>query len=353
MPRGKINANQGKAGMTMRNILMLGLLGALVAASAAAQPAGDMLRGKTVTVFIGFSAGGGYDTYARLVARHIGKYLPGSPTVIPQNMPGAGSLTLANHIYNVAPKDGTAIGSVEGGILFEALYNKNSPIKFDPRKFTWVGGVNREVSTCQAWHSSPVTKFSDAFKKPMTVGGTGPGGDPYLFPRILNSVLHTKFKLVSGYPGTNEIFLAMEKGELDGICGWYWSSVKAVKNDWLEQKKIVPLVQLALHKHPSFPDVPLVLDFAKTPEDRKVLEITFAPMGMGRPYLAPPGLSNDRRDALRTAFAKTMKDKDLLAEAKKAKLEINPTTGDEIEGIVAEIYAAPKSVIERAAAARK
>lgn len=339
--------------MIIRNILVLGALAVLATTPVAAQPSGDMFKGKTVTVFIGFSAGGGYDVYARMVARYIGKYLPGNPTVIPQNMPGAGSLTLANHIYNVAPKDGTAFGSVEGGILFEKLYNKDTPIKFDPRKFTWVGGVNREVSTCQAWSASPVTKFSDAFEKSMTVGGTGPGGDPYLFPRILNSVLHTKFKLVSGYPGTNEIFLAMEKGELDGICGWYWSSVKAVKGDWLEQKKIVPLVQLALQKHPSFPDVPLVLDFAKTPEDRQVLEITFAPMGMGRPYLAPPGLSDDRRDALRTAFAEAMKDKELLAEAKKAKLEINPTTGEEIEAIVAKIYAAPQSVIDRAAAARK
>jgi tripartite-type tricarboxylate transporter receptor subunit TctC len=339
--------------MTIRMMLILATLAALATGPVAAQPASDMFRGKNVTVFIGFSPGGGYDVYARMVARHIGKYLPGNPTVVPQNMPGAGSLTLANHIYNVAPKDGTAFGSVEGGILFEALYVKDSPIKFDPQKFTWVGGVNREVSTCQAWSASPVTKFSEAFEKTMTVGGTGPGGDPYLFPRILNSVLDTKFKLVSGYPGTNEIFLAMEQRELDGICGWYWSSVKAVKNDWLEQKKIVPLVQLALEKHPSFPDVPLVLDFAKTPEDRQVLEITFAPMGMGRPYLAPPGVPADRRDALRAAFAHTMKDKDLLTEAEKVKLEINPTTGEEIERVVAKIYAAPQSVIDRAAAARK
>lgn len=339
--------------MTMRKTFVLGILAALAAEPAAAQPAGDMFRGKTVTVYIGFSPGGGYDTYARMVARHIGKYLPGNPTVIPQNMPGAGSLTLANHIYNVAPKDGTAFGSVEGGILFEGLYIKDAPVKFDPRKFTWVGGVNKEVSTCQAWNASPVTTFRDAFEKTMTVGGTGPGGDPHLFPRILNSVLNTKFKIVSGYPGTNEIFLAMEQRELDGICGWYWSSVKAVKNDWLEQKKIVPLVQLALEKHPSFPDVPLVLDFAKTPEDRQVLEITFAPMGMGRPYLAPPDLPADRRDALRSAFAQAMKDKVFLTEAEKAKLEINPTTGAEIEAVVAKIYAAPQSVIDRAAAARK
>lgn len=344
--------------MTRRKILVLGALPVILAGlietrPTQAQPAGELFRGKTITVMIGFSPGGGYDVYARMVARYIDKYLPGKPRVIPQNMPGAGSLTLANHIFNAAPKDGTVFGSVEGGILFEGLYIKNAPVKFDPRKFTWVGGVNREVSTCQAWHASPVTNFKDAFVKTMAVGGTGPGGDPHLFPRILNSVLDTKFKIVSGYPGTNEIFLAMEQRELDGICGWYWSSVKAVKNDWLEQKKIVPLVQLALEKHPSFPNVPLVLDFAKTPEDRQVLEITFAPMGMGRPYLAPPDIPADRRDALRSAFAQTMKDKNLLAEAEKAKLEFNPTTAAEIEAVIAKIYAMPQAVIDRATAARK
>jgi hypothetical protein len=187
----------------------------------------------------------------------------------------------------------------------------------------------------------------------MTVGGTGPGGDPYVFPKVLNAVLGTKFKLVSGYPGTNEIWAAMENGELDGICGWYWSSITSRKNDWLTQKQIIPLVQVGIHKHPQHADVPLVLDYAKTEADRQVLELTFANMAMGRPFMAPPGLPPGRLATLQRAFADTMKDTAFLADTDKAKLEVNPTTGPEIDALLKKLHAFPKEVIERAAQARK
>jgi tripartite-type tricarboxylate transporter receptor subunit TctC len=326
---------------------------ALAAFIGSAQAADDdaFFKGKQVNVIIGFTTGGGYDLYARFVAKHMGSHLSGA-TLIPQNMPGAGSLKAANYIYNVAPKDGLTWGIVEQGVIFEPLFG-NEGAQFDAVKFGWIGGVNDEVSTCQAWHGSPVKTFDDAFKKEMTVGGTGPGGDPYVFPKVLNAVLGTKFKLVSGYPGTNEIWAAMEKGELDGICGWYWSSITSRKNDWLVNKQIIPLVQVGIHKHPNYPDIPLVLDYAKSEADRQVLELTFANMAMGRPFMAPPGLPPARLATLRRAFADTMKDPAFLADTQKAMLEVNPTTGEQVEALLQRLHAYPKDVVDRAAAARK
>ncbi|HTI88597.1 MAG TPA: hypothetical protein VL966_18500 [Alphaproteobacteria bacterium] len=318
-----------------------------------AQAADDdaFFKGKQVTVIIGFTTGGGYDLYARFVAKHMGSHLSGA-TFIPQNMPGAGSLKAANYIYNVAPKDGTYFGIVEQGTVFEPLFG-NESAQFDAVKFGWIGGVNDEVSTCQAWHASPVKTFDEAFKKEMTVGGTAPGGDPYVFPKVLNAVLGTKFKMIPGYPGTNEIWAGMEKGELDGICGWYWSSITSRKNDWLVNKQIIPLIQIGIHKHPNYPDIPLVLDYAKTEADRQVLELTFANMAMGRPFMAPPGLPPARLATLRRAFADTMKDPAFLADTQKAMLEVNPTTGEQVEALLKKLHAYPKDVVDRAAAARK
>jgi tripartite-type tricarboxylate transporter receptor subunit TctC len=336
----------------MRIALSVIAASALIAAARPADAADDgFFKGRQVFVIIGFSAGGGYDLYARLLAKHMGGHLSGA-TLLPQNMPGAGSLKAANYIYNVAPKDGTYFGIVEQGVLFEPLFG-NEGAQFDAQKFGWIGGVNAEVSTCVAWHNSPVKTFEEAFTKEMTVGGTGPGSDPYVFPRVLNAVLGTKFKLISGYPGTNEIWAGMENGELDGLCGWYWSSITSRKNDWLVEKKIIPMIQIGIHKHPDHPDVPLVLDYAKTESDRQVLELTFANMAMGRPFMAPPGMPAGRLATLRGAFADTMKDPGFLADAAKAKLEVNPTTGEEIDALLKRLYAYPPAVVERAAQARK
>ncbi len=267
-------------------------------------------------------------------------------------MPGAGGLTLTNYLYSVAAKDGSMVATIEPGSAFEPLWG-NPGAQFDATKFIWLGGMNSEVSTCQAWHSSPAKSLDEARETVMIVGGTGSSDGNYIYPKVLNEFVGTKFKLVAGYPGTNEIHLAMERGEVHGICGWFWSSILTRRADWLNDKKIIPLVQLALEKHPSFPNVPLAIDMAKTEDDRKALELILAPTKMGRPYIAPPGVPADRVKVLRDAFAATMKDPEFLVDAKKFDFEINPTTGDELTAIVQRIYATPKAIVQRAAEARK
>jgi tripartite-type tricarboxylate transporter receptor subunit TctC len=323
-------------------------LGAQIS-SAQAQDAAAFFKGRNVNMEIGYSAGGGYDVYARMIARFMGKHIPGAPAVIPKNMQGAGSLRLANWIYTAAPKDGTEIGTIGRGIAFDPLLgNKNA--QFDAGKFTWLGSATNEVSVCVAWEGSGITKFDDLYTKTLAVGGTGGGADTDVFPQILNAVLGTKMKLISGYPGGNDVGLAMERGEVQGRCGWSWSSVQATHKDWITQKKIVVLVQLALSKHSDLPDVPLVTDLAKTDEQRQILKLIFARQVMGRPYLAPPGVPKERVEVLRQAFLDTMKDKEFLAEADTAQLEINPVTGPAIEKLLQEVYQTPADIAAKAAA---
>jgi tripartite-type tricarboxylate transporter receptor subunit TctC len=315
--------------------------------SAYAQDAAAFFKGRNVNMEIGYSVGGGYDVYARMIARFIGKHIPGAPTVVTKNMEGAGSLRLANWIYNAAPKDGTEMGTIGRGVAFDPLLG-NKSAQFDASKFTWIGSANNEVSVCVAWQNAGIGKFEDLYSKPMTVGGTGGGSDTDVFPQILNAVLGTKMKVISGYPGGNDVGLAMERGEVQGRCGWSWSSVQATHKDWVEQKKIVILVQLALSKHPELPDVPLVTDLAKTDEERQILKLIFARQVIGRPYLAPPGVPKDRVDALRQAFLDTLKDKEFLAEAERAQLEITPVTGPEVEKLVKEVYQTPPEIAAKA-----
>jgi tripartite-type tricarboxylate transporter receptor subunit TctC len=297
---------------------------------------------------IGYSAGGGYDVYARMLARHIGKHIPGNPTVVTKNLEGAGSLRLANWLYNIAPKDGTEMGTIGRGVAFDPLLG-NKAAQFAAQKFNWIGSANNEVSVCVAWQGSGVTKFEELYTKQMTVGGTGGGSDTDVFPQILNAVLGTKMKIITGYPGGNDVNLAMERGEVAGRCGWSWSSVVATHKDWLDQKKIAILVQLGLSKHPELPDVPLVTDLAKTDEQRQILKLIFARQVMGRPFLAPPGIPKERVEALRQAFMDTMKDKDFLAEADKAQLEITPVNGPDVEQLVREVYQTPPAIAAKAA----
>jgi len=317
---------------------------------AQAQDAAAFYKGRNVNMEIGYSVGGGYDVYARTIARFIGRHIPGAPTVVVKNMEGAGSLRLANWLYNAAPKDGTEMGTIGRGVAFDPLLG-NKSAQFDASKFTWVGSANNEVSVCVAWQNNGISKFEDLYGKQMTVGGTGGGSDTDVFPQILNAVLGTKMKLISGYPGGNDVGLAMERGEVQGRCGWSWSSVQATHKDWLEQKKIVVLVQLALSKHPDLPDVPLVTDLAKTDEQRQILKLIFARQVMGRPYLAPPGIPRERVEALRQAFLDTMKDKEFLAETDREQLEITPVTGPEIEKLVKEVYQTPAGIAAKAAQA--
>jgi tripartite-type tricarboxylate transporter receptor subunit TctC len=316
--------------------------------AAQAQDLAAFYKGRNLNMEIGYSAGGGYDVYARMLARHIGKHIPGNPTVVTKNLEGAGSLRLANWLYNIAPKDGTEMGTIGRGVAFDPLLG-NKAAQFDAQKFNWIGSANNEVSVCVAWQGSGIAKFEDLYTKQMTVGGTGGGSDTDVFPQILNAVLGTKMKIITGYPGGNDVNLAMERGEVAGRCGWSWSSVVATHKDWLDQKKIAILVQLGLSKHPDLPDVPLVTDLAKTDEQRQILRLIFARQVMGRPFLAPPGIPKERAEALRQAFMDTMKDKDFLAEADKAQLEITPVSGPDVERLVREVYQTPPAIAAKAA----
>jgi tripartite-type tricarboxylate transporter receptor subunit TctC len=324
----------------------------LLAASvsgAAAQSVAEFYKGRSVDLYIGYSVGGAYDLYARHLARHMGKHIPGNPAVVPKNMEGAGSLRLANWLYNIGPKDGTAIGTIGRGTGFDVLLG-NTKAQFDAPRFNWIGSANNEVSVCVAWHTSGITTFEDMLTRPLIVGGTSSSADTDQFPKITNGVLGTRMKVITGYPGGNEVGLAMERGEVQGRCGWSWSSVKSTHQKWLDQKRFAILVQLALKKHPDLPDVPLIVDLAKTEEQRKILELIFARQVMGRPYVAPPGVPRDRVEALRKAFMDTMNDKEFLADAEKAQLEITPVPGAQLEQLVRDLFATPQDIAKKASA---
>lgn len=313
-----------------------------------AQSAAEFYRGKSIELDIGYSVGGGYDLYARLIARRLGQHVPGNPTVMPKNMEGAGSLRLANYLYAAAPRDGTVIGAISRGAAFDPLLNEQGA-RFDASKFSWIGSANNEVSVCVALTSSGISKFDDLFAKPLTIGSTGAGDDTYQFPALVNAVLGTKFKIVTGYPGGNDVSLALERGEVQGRCGWSWSSIKTTRPNWVRNKRIIVLVQMSLSKHPDLPNVPLIMDLAKTDEQRQIFKMIFARQTMGRPYAAPPGLPADRLAALRKAFMDTMTDKDFLGEAEQSKFEINPVSGQELEALVEEVYRTPPEVAKKAA----
>lgn len=322
---------------------------AAAAASAPACAAEPSYKGKTLTVYIGYSAGGGYDVYGREVARFIGKHLPGNPTVIPENMEGAGSLRLANYMSKVAPKDGTAIGIISNGTAFDPILGQPGA-EFKGTDFYWLGSANNEVSVCVTMAASPIKTIQDAIAKEVTVGSTGGSDDTAQFPRVLNGTIGSKFKIVTGYPGGNDVLIAMERGEVEGRCGWSWSSVLSTRGEWVKDGKINVLVQTALTKHKDLPNVPLVTDLAKTPEDKEILTMIFARQTMGRPFLAPPGIDPAYGALLRQAFADTLSDPDFLAEAKKVKLEVNPVSGVDIEALVKQIYATPSDIAHKAAA---
>jgi tripartite-type tricarboxylate transporter receptor subunit TctC len=308
-----------------------------------AQSPADFYKGKNIDLYIGYSAGGGYDVYARSLARHMGRFIPGNPTIVPKNMPGAGSLVLANWLYNVAPKDGTAFGIIGRGTAFDPLLG-STKAQFDAAKFNWIGSMNDEVSVCVAWHTTGITKLEQVKQNELTVGGTGPAADTDQFPKVLNATIGTKFKIIAGYPGGNDIDLAMERGEVMGRCGWSWSSVTATHQNWIDEKRINVLVQLSLSRHPDLPNVPLIMDFAKSNEEKQIFKLVFARQPMGRPFLMPPGIPADRMVAVRKAFMDTMKDGEFLADAEKMKLEINPVSGDAVQEIVQQVYQTPKSI---------
>jgi tripartite-type tricarboxylate transporter receptor subunit TctC len=323
---------------------------ALSAQAARADGVEDFYKGKTISLIIGYSVGGGYDLYGRLVSRHLGAHIPGHPTIVPQNLTGAGSLRAALSLYSAAPKDGTAIGTFGRTIVTTPLLTPASA-QFDGTKFTWLGSVTNEVSTCITWHTAPVKTWKDALVKPVTMGGEGPGADPDVYTLLYNNVFGSKMKLVTGYHGTNDTTLAMERGEVDGLCGMSWSTLKSKHLQWMNEKKINIIIQAALRKQPELADVPLAIDLTKDGEKLQILKLFLASQEMARPFAAPPDIPADRKAALIAAFDAMLKDKDFLAEAKKLSMDVNPLSAAGIDKIVAELYATPKAVLEKAAQA--
>ena len=319
----------------------------LVIGQAHADSVADFYKGKTMTMYIGYSAGGGYDVYARTLARHLGNHIPGHPNMVAKNVTGAGSLVLANQMYNSIPKNGLAIAAIGRGLPTEPLFG-NKKAKYDPRKFAWIGSMNNEVSVCAVWHTVPVNVWEDLRTRGMIVGGTGSGSDTDTFPTVLNNVLGTRIKLITGYPGGNDVNFAIEKGELEGRCGWSWSSVVSTRAEWLKDKKIRILLQISTAKHPDLPDVPLALDLAKSAKDRQVMKLVFSRQVWGRPFFTTPGVPADRVAALRKAFDDTMKDPKFRADTEKQKLEINPVGGADVQKDIAELYQSPPDVVKAA-----
>jgi tripartite-type tricarboxylate transporter receptor subunit TctC len=329
---------------------MTGLAIGLVAMASAAHADSveDFYRGKNVTMVIGYSVGGGYDLYGRLVARHLGKHILGQPTIVPQNREGAGSMRAALYIYGAAPKDGTVIGTFSRSMAVAPLLQE---AQFDASKFSWLGSVSTDVNVCMTWHTSAVKTWDDMLTKPAKIGGLGAGADPDIFALMFKNVFGAKFQLVSGYPGTNDVALAMERGEVDGMCGLSWSTVKTRHGDWLAGKKVNIPVQAGLHKENDIANVPLVMDLVKTPEQTQIVRLILASQEMARPFVAPPGIPDDRRRALIEAFDTTMKDPDFLADAEKMKADVNPVSAAAIDALLAEVYKTPKDVIAKAAKA--
>ena len=326
----------------------IGIVAMLMARPAHADAVEDFYKGKTISVVIGYSVGGGYDLYARHLARHMGKYIPGRPTLVPQNMTGAGSLRAASYIYSAAPKDGTVFGTFARAMAIQPLL---SSAPFDGTKFTWLGSVTNDVSTCITWHTSPVKTWSDMLETPVTLGGEGPGADPDIFALLYKNVFGAKVKLVTGYHGTNDTVLAMERGEVDGLCGLSWSTLQSRHLEWMKSGKINIVVQAAFKKQPELAGVPLITDLVKTPEQGQILKLILTSQEMARPFAAPPGIPEDRRAALLAAFERTMKDPEFLDEARKLNLEVNPVSAHAIDDLLAELYATPKEVLEKAAQA--
>jgi tripartite-type tricarboxylate transporter receptor subunit TctC len=316
----------------------------VLATSARAASVEDFYRGRTINILIGYSAAGGYDTYSRALARHLGKHIPGSPTIVPQNMPGAGSLRVANFLYNAAAKDGTAIGTFARGMAMEPLLG-NAAAKFDARKFTWIGSIANEVSVCTSWHTSPVKTWADVMTHELKVSGEGAGADPDLYATVLKNVFGAKIRLVSGYPGTNEMSLAIERGEIDGRCGWSISSIRVQKPAWLKEKKLNLLLQLNVQKSPDLPDVPFVLDYATSDRQRQMLRLVFSRQVMGRPFVGPPDIPADRLAALRAGFDATMRDPEFQADAERLGLEVKPESGETLAKLVDDLYATPADVV--------
>lgn len=319
----------------------------LLPACATAQSAEEFFKTVQLSLYVGSGGGGGYDAIARLVARHMSRFLPGNPNFVIKNMPTAAGVAAANFIANSAPRDGSAILATQNASLLLPLYN--SPVAhYDPRKFEWIGSTDKQQAVCTTWHTSPIRTLADAEKRDVPVAATGVSAGPGVYPKILNAFFGTRFKVISGYD-TGSMRLAVEKGEVEGLCGLAWQTFKVTSFDWIENKRLNVLVQLGLTPNPELPDVPMAIDLLKSPEDRQVLELIVVPQEFGRPFLAPPGVPADRMALYRQAFQAVLKDPAFRAESAAAHFGIDPLDDRQIQALLARAYAAPKAIRDRAA----
>ena len=328
-----------------RIAIALTAVGLLCAPAAFAQT--DFYRGKTVNLVVSSSAGGGYDIMGRTIAKYLGKHIPGNPRVIVSNMPGAGGLTAMNYFYRNAPKDGTFVGGMQNNLPFEPLLGTKEAV-YDPTKFNWIGSPSIEVGLVAVWKTAPVNSIADLKSREITVGSSGANSTPSFYARLINETLGTKMKIVVGYPGQNEVYFAMERGEVDGFPSLFYNTLNATRPNWRAEKNVKLLLQYGLEKEPALPDVPSLLDLITNPEDKQLLQASLAEITMGRPYLMPPGVPADRVAIMRTAFQETFKDPGFVADANRLSLGVNaPRTGDQIQKMLDDAYRTPPNVVAR------
>jgi tripartite-type tricarboxylate transporter receptor subunit TctC len=333
--------------------MLAAALSALVSLAAATCPAAaqrpeDFYKGRIVSVVVGSSTGGGYDLNARLLAEHIGQYIPGHPTLVVQNMPGAGGLRLAGYMSFAAPKDGSAFAILQRNLTVEPLFTKQS---YNATKFTWLGSISNDVSLCVSSSTSKVKTFADLQIQPFTAASQSAGSDSYVFAALLKNLFGAKLKIVSGYPGTSDMALAMERGEVDGMCGISYSTLKSRFARLLQDKSINVLVQAGVDREPALSEVPSMAELAGSAQDRAIIRLLVGTQRMGRPFMAPPGIPDDRRDALRLAFDRTMTDADFISDAMKQEVDVSPMKGRAIDELLQDLYASPKEIVAKAAAA--
>jgi tripartite-type tricarboxylate transporter receptor subunit TctC len=316
--------------------------------AAAADEASDFYRGRTITVIVGFGAGGGYDLYARLLAHYLGNHIAGQPNVVVQNMEGAGSVRAANYVYSVAPKDGTVIAAVNQNMpMYQMLGGAGA--QFNAVDINWLGSMASSNGTLYTWYQSGIKSLEDAKSRDVLLGGAGTTSDSYIYPTLLNGLIGTRFKVINGYAGTKEIHLALERGEVMGRGGNTWASLTSSNQDWVDQKKINILVQIGFKSEPEITQVPLLIDVVKTPPEKQIVTVVTLPTALGYTNWLAPEVPASRMKLLRAAYDATMQDKAFLAEAAKHAMMIRPQTGAEIEALIKQAAAVPKPVLERTA----
>jgi tripartite-type tricarboxylate transporter receptor subunit TctC len=331
---------------------LLVLTGAWIGLAPVASRAAEEItfKGQKITILIGYGTGGSYDTYGRMASRFLGKYLPGNPIVIAQNMTGAGSLAAANYVYNIAPKDGTVLGVIGQTIPVDQLFDSAGK-RFESAKFTWIGRMAPGVETIVSWYTVPVTSIADAKKREIVIAAAGPASGSAIYPTVLNNLIGTKFKVVRGYAGTNEMLNAMEKREADGSGSVNVATLTSQFEPWVRDKKIRVLAQVSLVRHPAFPDVPTFVELGETEQQKQILRLFAQGGDVGRAIIAPPGIPPERAKVLRAAFMRMMKDPELLAFAKQVRIDISPMEGGELQKLVEDIGSTPKAVVAQAKAA--